>query len=212
MVHMIGVFVFSIHSVTRFSTLNIKHCSTDVYPNINSLALLFMVVTQWSMNGIAYLSPLIQERQVFYRERSAGAYRVGPYYWQRVFVELPFTIISSIIFTLIVWFGCGYATFLVPVHDGLGHPLVVIADKRDYARGSHALIAKRFHTCSLCFKYPPFSYPTDAGKYFMFLFIVFLCGETASAFAHCLSAVSPTIEVATAIAPMFLIVMVCVTN
>jgi hypothetical protein len=116
-----------------------------------------MVVTQWSMNGIAYLSPLIQDRQVFYRERSAGAYRVGPYYWQRVLIELPFTIISSVIFTLIVWFGCGY--------------------------------------------------PTDAGKYFIFLLVVFLCGETASAFAHCLSALSPTVEVATAIAPMILIVM-----
>lgn len=51
---------------------------------------------------------MIQERAVFYRERAAGAYRVLPYYMARVLIEYPFMLISTVLFSLILWFGCGY--------------------------------------------------------------------------------------------------------
>lgn len=81
---------------------------TDTYPNINSLALLFMVVTLWSMNGIAYIAPLIQDREVYYRERQVAAYRVLPYYFHRCIIELPFSILTVSIFSCIVYWGCDY--------------------------------------------------------------------------------------------------------
>ena len=124
-------------------------------PNVNALALIFMVVTQWSLNGIAYIAPLIQEREVFYRERQSGAYRCLSYYFAKVLIDLPFTILSVIIYGSIIYWGCGF--------------------------------------------------PSDAGKYFIFLLGLFLVAEAASGFAHFVSAVSPTTEFATGIAPMVLI-------
>lgn len=133
---------------------NVNDVST--YPNINALALLFMVVVQWSLNGIGFISSMIQEREVFYRERAAGAYRVLPYYMSRVLIEYPFLVLATGFFSTVVWFGCGY--------------------------------------------------PTDAGKFFIFWLVVFLLGDAANAFAHTLSAFSPSVEVGTALAPVILVV------
>ena len=36
------------------------------------------------MNGIGYISGMIQEREVFYRERQVGAYNVFPYFATKV--------------------------------------------------------------------------------------------------------------------------------
>lgn len=144
--------IISLILVSVFYNVN----DTTTYPNINALALLFMVVVQWSLNGIAFISPMIQEREVFYRERAAGAYRVLPYYMSRVLIEYPFLVLATGFFSVVVWFGCGY--------------------------------------------------PTDAGKFFIFWLVVFLLGDAANAFAHTLSAFSPSVEVGTALAPVILVV------
>lgn len=36
------------------------------------------------MNGMGYVASLIQDREVFYRERQSGAYRVSPYFLHKV--------------------------------------------------------------------------------------------------------------------------------
>ncbi len=42
-------------------------------------------------------------RGVFYRERAAGIYSVGPYVLAEFLVELPYIIIQSVIYSLIVY-------------------------------------------------------------------------------------------------------------
>jgi ATP-binding cassette subfamily G (WHITE) protein 1 len=47
------------------------------------------------------------ERPVFLREVNNNMYKVGPYFWAKIFSELPFSIMTPIIFGIIVYFSVG---------------------------------------------------------------------------------------------------------
>lgn len=53
-------------------------------PNVNVLAFVFMQTLLWGMGAIPYVSGMLLERDVYYRERQVGAYRVLPYFAMKV--------------------------------------------------------------------------------------------------------------------------------
>jgi len=48
------------------------------------------------------------ERPVFLREVNNNMYNVSPYFWAKVFSELPFSILTPSIFGCIVYYAIGY--------------------------------------------------------------------------------------------------------
>ena len=57
------------------------------------------------------------ERPVFLREVNNNMYKTAPYFWAKIISELPFSILTPVIFGLIVYFAIGYnpdfGTFMV---------------------------------------------------------------------------------------------------
>eukprot|EP00122_Pirum_gemmata_P018291 Pgem_evm1s17134 len=45
--------------------------STNVFPSYNSIAFIFVIVSTFGMNGIGYVSSMLSDREIFYRERQA---------------------------------------------------------------------------------------------------------------------------------------------
>jgi ABC-type multidrug transport system permease subunit len=45
------------------------------------------------------------ERPVFLREVNNNMYKVGPYFWAKIFSELPFSLMTPTIFGIIVYFA-----------------------------------------------------------------------------------------------------------
>ena len=48
------------------------------------------------------------ERTVFYRERAAGYYAVLPYAWAQGTVEIPYILVQSVIYSVIVYSMIGF--------------------------------------------------------------------------------------------------------
>eukprot|EP00122_Pirum_gemmata_P007041 Pgem_evm1s6451 len=80
----------------------------NAYPNTDLSGFLFMIVTMWGMNGIGYVSSMISDREVFYRERAVGSYSVLPHFLSKIILEWPYGIVVSLLFSIIVFFGCGF--------------------------------------------------------------------------------------------------------
>lgn len=50
------------------------------------------------------------ERPVFLREVNNNMYNVGPYFWAKIVSELPFSILTPVIFGSIVYYPIGFST------------------------------------------------------------------------------------------------------
>ena len=48
------------------------------------------------------------ERPVFLREVNNNMYKTSPYFWAKVISELPFSIMTPVIFVCIVYYAIGY--------------------------------------------------------------------------------------------------------
>ena len=48
------------------------------------------------------------ERPVFLREVNNNMYRTGPYFWAKIISELPFSLMTPIVFGAIVYYAIGY--------------------------------------------------------------------------------------------------------
>lgn len=61
------------------------------------------------INNCSTVQPMVAiERTVFYRERSAGMYSALPYAMAQVVVEIPYVLLQSICYTLIVYSMVGF--------------------------------------------------------------------------------------------------------
>jgi hypothetical protein len=59
-----------------------------------------------AVQNVALIFPM--ERPVFLREVNNNMYRVGPYFWSKVFAELPSGILMPIIQSAIIYFAIGF--------------------------------------------------------------------------------------------------------
>jgi ABC-type multidrug transport system permease subunit len=50
-----------------------------------------------------------EERPIFLREQANKMYNVGPYFLAKVSLELPVQIFTPMLWTVIVYFGCGFS-------------------------------------------------------------------------------------------------------
>lgn len=51
------------------------------------------------------------ERPVFLREVNNNMYNTGPYFWAKIISELPFSLMTPVLFGAIVYYAIGYTSF-----------------------------------------------------------------------------------------------------
>ncbi|CDW80485.1 abc transporter family protein [Stylonychia lemnae] len=71
--------------------------------------LFFTCINQLMMNLMGCLLVFQEERPVFLREQANKIYNVGPYFLAKITLELPVQIFSPMLWSVIVYFGCGFA-------------------------------------------------------------------------------------------------------
>mmetsp|Transcript_12407 Transcript_12407/g.21004 ORF Transcript_12407/g.21004 Transcript_12407/m.21004 type:complete len:659 (+) Transcript_12407:234-2210(+) len=82
---------------------------------------LFFVITNQAFGALASLTQFLEEREVFVRERTAGAYRTSSFFLSTWFMEFPERIIFPFIFSVIVYWmvglnpqaGCFFIFFVI---------------------------------------------------------------------------------------------------
>ena len=79
---------------------------------------LFFITMNISFNAIQNVILIFpDERPVFLREVNNNMYRTSPYFWAKIISELPFSILTPVIFGAIVYYLIGYnpaaGTFLI---------------------------------------------------------------------------------------------------
>mmetsp|Transcript_108594 Transcript_108594/g.150156 ORF Transcript_108594/g.150156 Transcript_108594/m.150156 type:complete len:181 (+) Transcript_108594:956-1498(+) len=83
----------------------------DVAGVQNRQGALFFITMNMSFNGIQNVILIFpDERPVFLREVNNNMYNVGPYFWAKVLSELPFSLMTPIIFGAIVYYAIGFST------------------------------------------------------------------------------------------------------
>ena len=70
--------------------------------------MLMINIDSFMQNMMATIIIFQDERPVFLREQANKMYYVSPYYFAKVVVDFPFTIISPILSTIILYFGVGF--------------------------------------------------------------------------------------------------------
>ncbi|KAK4535010.1 hypothetical protein CDCA_CDCA03G1035 [Cyanidium caldarium] len=86
-----------------FLKLPRNNSALDAYVSVLYLSLLYAVFLIQNV-----LTPTFQERSAFYREVASGTYHPVAYALAIGFAEFPYTIIGSVIYTLLVYFMVGY--------------------------------------------------------------------------------------------------------
>ncbi|CDW76556.1 abc transporter family protein [Stylonychia lemnae] len=71
--------------------------------------LFYTCMSQFMMNMMSCLLIFQEERPIFLREQANKIYNVGPYFLAKVSLELPAQIITPMLWTVIIYFGCGFA-------------------------------------------------------------------------------------------------------
>ncbi|XP_063944101.1 ABC transporter G family member 29-like isoform X2 [Daucus carota subsp. sativus] len=80
--------------------------SNELYTIIGAMVNSVMFI---GINNCMTVQPLIDvERTVFYRERSAGMYSALPYAMAQVFVEIPYTLFQTIVYSIIAYSMLGF--------------------------------------------------------------------------------------------------------
>lgn len=59
------------------------------------------------MNLMSTLVIFSEERAVFLREHAEKLYSIPPYFTSKLLIEIPITIVATLVFTFIVYFGIG---------------------------------------------------------------------------------------------------------
>eukprot|EP00877_Chromochloris_zofingiensis_P000595 jgi/Chrzof1/10536/Cz05g02120.t1 len=76
--------------------------SNDVF---NVMGALFICITFLGTSNASGVQPVVSlERPVFYRERAAGMYAVGPFALSQGLVELPYILVQSILYGVVTYF------------------------------------------------------------------------------------------------------------
>ncbi|OVA03884.1 ABC transporter-like [Macleaya cordata] len=76
---------------------------------LNAMGSMFAAVIFLGVNNASSVQPVVDiERSVFYRERAAGLFSALPYALAQVLVELPYILVQSIIYGLIVYATLGF--------------------------------------------------------------------------------------------------------
>eukprot|EP00004_Rigifila_ramosa_P022572 TRINITY_DN6181_c0_g1_i2.p1 TRINITY_DN6181_c0_g1~~TRINITY_DN6181_c0_g1_i2.p1 ORF type:complete len:1409 (+),score=349.19 TRINITY_DN6181_c0_g1_i2:379-4227(+) len=86
----------------------------------NRVSLLFFSILFAILSAVGSIPLIISDRNVYYRDRQAGAYRPSAYWLAQSIVELPFAFLSMMVFTVLMYFLCGmntegdrFTTFLI---------------------------------------------------------------------------------------------------
>ena len=83
----------------------------DVAGVQNRQGALFFITMNMSFNGIQNVILIFpDERPVFLREVNNNMYLVSPYFWAKVLSELPFSVMTPLIFGAIVYYAIGFST------------------------------------------------------------------------------------------------------
>uniref|UniRef100_A0A7S4UJF0 ABC transporter domain-containing protein n=1 Tax=Guillardia theta TaxID=55529 RepID=A0A7S4UJF0_GUITH len=77
---------------------------------------LYFVITTQIFSAQASMRIFLEERDLFFRERLAGAYRTSSYYWSKSLADTPLQLVCALVFSLL-----GY--FLVGLQASLAHVL-----------------------------------------------------------------------------------------
>lgn len=92
-----------------FAILLFFNTSKDAQGIQNVQGSLFFVTMNISFNAIQNVILIFpDERPVFLREVNNNMYKVSPYFWAKVISELPFSIMTPVIFGCIVYYAIGY--------------------------------------------------------------------------------------------------------
>ncbi|KAF9614055.1 hypothetical protein IFM89_014855 [Coptis chinensis] len=76
---------------------------------LNAMGSMFAAIIFIGVNNASSVQPVVDiERTVFYRERAAGMYSALPYALAQVLVEIPYILVQSIIYGLIVYSTLGF--------------------------------------------------------------------------------------------------------
>lgn len=135
--------------------LQIPNTSNTIQDRLGAL---FLIVTTTLFNSLTSALALFPpDLEVFLRERSANTYHVSSFYLGKVAAELPFNILSPILFGSITY----WILFLRP----------------------------------------------DPGSFFTFLLILVLLSLVGSSLGHAISAAAPSEQVANALGPLIVIVL-----
>eukprot|EP01135_Chromosphaera_perkinsii_P002144 Nk52_evm78s217 gene=Nk52_evmTU78s217 len=70
--------------------------------------LLFLVVAVMGFSAFDFLPGLLNERDLFYRERASGTYRVSSYYISCALTGAPFSFVAVLIFALILYYTVAF--------------------------------------------------------------------------------------------------------
>eukprot|EP01097_Dermamoeba_algensis_P001106 TRINITY_DN1413_c1_g1_i7.p1 TRINITY_DN1413_c1_g1~~TRINITY_DN1413_c1_g1_i7.p1 ORF type:complete len:641 (-),score=152.46 TRINITY_DN1413_c1_g1_i7:489-2411(-) len=73
----------------------------------NRISLLFFALLTTFMSGMSLAPVFIEERDVQVKERSSKLYRVSAFYAANMSSIVPFDLINSVLFSVIVYFACG---------------------------------------------------------------------------------------------------------
>ncbi|MCL7036322.1 hypothetical protein MKW94_007387 [Papaver nudicaule] len=75
----------------------------------NAMGSMFTAVIFLGVNSASSVQPVVDiERSVFYRERAAGLYSALPYALAQLLVELPYILVQSVMYALIVYSMLGF--------------------------------------------------------------------------------------------------------
>lgn len=73
---------------------------------------LYFVLTSQIFSAQASLRVFLEERDLFLRERIAGAYRTSAYFWSKSLADTPLQILFGLIFSLVGYYFVGLQTTL----------------------------------------------------------------------------------------------------
>ncbi len=126
-----------------FAILLFFDTGTDAPGVQNVQGSLFFVCMNIAFNAIQNVILIFpDERPVFLREVNNNMYRTSPYFWAKIISELPFSIMTPVIFGCIVYYAIGYnpeaarflvfLTILVLVYNASsGYSLIISASFSD---------------------------------------------------------------------------------
>lgn len=92
-----------------FAILLFFDVGTDVPGIQNIQGSLFFICMNISFNAIQNVILIFpDERPVFLREVNNNMYKTAPYFWAKIISELPFSILTPVLFGVIVYYAIGY--------------------------------------------------------------------------------------------------------
>ena len=124
-----------------FAILLFFNTSKDEQGIQNVQGSLFFVTMNISFNAIQNVILIFpDERPVFLREVNNNMYNVSPYFWSKVISELPFAIVTPVIYGCIIYYEIGYN----PAFDNFMVFLVILVLIYNASSGYSLIISASF--------------------------------------------------------------------